>query len=176
MHKKSTPSTRKQNNHSGYIIPITEDELLSGYPISDADLDLFETTIKEVAKRKPKVRERLVQILRHLERIREHILQNDARCAMFETLRLDSELDNCYYSTSFSTKLSLVKATRESIKSRANKFDWFGIQYEASEIWKRYGSYSKLRVAEMIKDRLEKENKPDIPAKGTIRKKIQKPA
>jgi hypothetical protein len=144
-------------------------------PISDADLDRFEMTFKEVAERKPKVRERLAQILRRLERIREHISQNDARRAVFATLLLDSELHNCGYAIPFYAKLSLAKATRASAESRAEKFDWYAIQEEANEIWKRHKSYSKLRVARLIQERFEERDEPDILKSDTIRKKINKP-
>ena len=152
-----------------------------GIPISDEGLDYIERIAKKAAETNPQVKElHLPHILRYVAMIREHIRENDARRAVTTTAFLcqrfyEAEIDKPFYPR-LKVRMANTEAARKSVKSREKKFDWYAIQKEASEIWKRYNSYSKLRVAEIIRDRLEKRSEQNIPGKEAIRKKISKPA
>ena len=164
MQKKPARSTRKQKNES------------RGIPISDAGLDEFERTVKKAAERNQKGRRApSANPSIPCEMIRERIRENDARRAVTTTSFLDYELHNTGFVKPFYAKLSWIKAYRKSAENREEKFDWYAIQEEVNEIWRRHRSYSKSRAARIIQERFEERGEPDILKIDTTGKKINEP-
>ena len=80
-----------------------------GIPLTDAGLNAFEETVKETAKKNPKFNERLPHILRYLTMLREHILENDVRRAIFTSFFLDYELYGSGFEKPLYAKLAAIK-------------------------------------------------------------------
>lgn len=152
-----------------------------GIPISDAGLDHIERVAKKAAKTNPDIKElHLPHILRYVEMIREYIRNNDARRAVMTTVFLcqrfyEAEIDKPFYPR-LKVRMANAEAGRKSARGREKKFDWYVIQEEANGIWKRHKTYSKLRVARIIRERFEERAEPDPPKVRTIRDRINKPA
>lgn len=167
MKKKPTKFTQKNSNGS--------------WGISDAGLDYIERTAKKAAETNPEIRElHLPHILRYVEMIRDHIRENDVRRAVITTAFLvqrcyEAEIDKPFYPR-VKKRMKNSEAGKASGKSREKKFDWYTIQEDANEIWKRHRSYSKSNVARIIRERFEERAEPDAPKVRTIRDKINKPA